>query len=159
MGVWSVFWRLSTFSRAVYQDADIYLLDSPLSTVDAGVSRHLFQQWVCSCFLSFLFSKNPVEIREESSGKTLCFRRLNLLCPGVPPSPPFPPQKTHRRKILHHVEVQIGKYKRYLQCVEASGVCALVSEGYMAKVSLLLAVDGSRHCGWIQTSGIKNMMF
>ena len=27
----------------------------------------------------------------------------------------------------------------------------------MAKVPLLLAVDGSRHCGWIQTLGIKNM--
>jgi ABC-type Mn2+/Zn2+ transport system ATPase subunit len=32
------------FSRAVYQDADIYLLDDPLSAVDVGVSRHLFEQ-------------------------------------------------------------------------------------------------------------------
>ena len=32
------------FSRAVYQDADIYLLDDPLSAVDAEVSRHLFDQ-------------------------------------------------------------------------------------------------------------------
>ena len=32
------------FSRAMYQDADIYLLDDPLSAVDAIVSRHLFQQ-------------------------------------------------------------------------------------------------------------------
>ena len=30
-------------SRAVYQDADIYLLDDPLSAVDAEVSRHLFE--------------------------------------------------------------------------------------------------------------------
>ncbi|XP_059740473.1 ATP-binding cassette sub-family C member 4-like isoform X2 [Bos taurus] len=36
-----------SLARAVYQDADIYLLDDPLSTVDAGVSRHLFQQCVC----------------------------------------------------------------------------------------------------------------
>ena len=32
------------FSRAVYQDADIYLLDDLLSAVDLGVSRHLFEQ-------------------------------------------------------------------------------------------------------------------
>lgn len=32
--------------RAVYQDADIYLLDDPLSAVDAEVGRHLFQQLV-----------------------------------------------------------------------------------------------------------------
>ena len=32
------------FSRAMYQDADIYLLDDPLSAVDAIVSRHLFKQ-------------------------------------------------------------------------------------------------------------------
>lgn len=30
--------------RAVYQDADIYLLDDPLSAVDAEVGRHLFDQ-------------------------------------------------------------------------------------------------------------------
>uniref|UniRef100_A0A452DVR8 Multidrug resistance-associated protein 4 n=1 Tax=Capra hircus TaxID=9925 RepID=A0A452DVR8_CAPHI len=35
-----------SLARAVYQDADIYLLDDPLSTVDAGVSRHLFEQCV-----------------------------------------------------------------------------------------------------------------
>ena len=32
------------FSRAMYQDADIYLLDDPLSAVDAIVNRHLFEQ-------------------------------------------------------------------------------------------------------------------
>ncbi|XP_070327220.1 LOW QUALITY PROTEIN: ATP-binding cassette sub-family C member 4-like [Odocoileus virginianus] len=33
-------------ARAVYQDADIYLLDDPLSAVDTGVSRHLFEQCI-----------------------------------------------------------------------------------------------------------------
>ena len=113
--VWSVFpWHLSTFSRAVYQDADIYLLDDPLSAVDARVSRHLFELWVCSCFLSSLLSRNPVEIREESSEKPLCSRRLSSLCPGVPP---FPPQKIHHREILHHDEVRTGKYSSCFQCV------------------------------------------
>ena len=31
--------------RAVYRNADIYLLDDPLSAVDAAVSRHIFDQW------------------------------------------------------------------------------------------------------------------
>ncbi|XP_054831012.1 ATP-binding cassette sub-family C member 4 [Eublepharis macularius] len=34
-------------ARAVYQDADIYLLDDPLSAVDAEVSRHLFEKCIC----------------------------------------------------------------------------------------------------------------
>ncbi|KAG7234392.1 hypothetical protein INR49_004821, partial [Caranx melampygus] len=32
---------------AVYQDADIYLLDDPLSAVDAEVGKHLFEQCIC----------------------------------------------------------------------------------------------------------------
>ena len=112
----------------MYQDADIYLLDDPLSAVDAIVNRHLFEQWVCSCFLSFLLSKSPVEMKEESLGRSLCSRRLSSLCPGVPPSPPFPPQKIHLREILHHDEVRTGKYSRCFQCVGASGVCALGSD-------------------------------
>ncbi|XP_027413627.1 multidrug resistance-associated protein 4-like [Bos indicus x Bos taurus] len=35
-----------SLARAVYQDADIYLLDDPLSAVDTGVSRHLFEQCI-----------------------------------------------------------------------------------------------------------------
>ena len=30
--------------RALYNDADIYLLDDPLSAVDAEVAKHIFQQ-------------------------------------------------------------------------------------------------------------------
>jgi len=33
-----------SLARAVYQDSDIYLLDDPLSSVDAHVAQHLFQQ-------------------------------------------------------------------------------------------------------------------
>ncbi|KAG5204267.1 hypothetical protein JEQ12_002243 [Ovis aries] len=36
-----------SLARAVYQDADIYLLDDLLSAVDAEVSRHLFEQCIC----------------------------------------------------------------------------------------------------------------
>ncbi|XP_039870832.1 multidrug resistance-associated protein 4 isoform X1 [Simochromis diagramma] len=34
-------------ARAVYQDAGIYILDDPLSAVDAEVGRHLFEQCIC----------------------------------------------------------------------------------------------------------------
>ena len=33
-----------SLARAVYFNADIYLLDDPLSAVDAAVSRHLFDK-------------------------------------------------------------------------------------------------------------------
>ncbi|XP_070787041.1 ATP-binding cassette sub-family C member 4-like [Enoplosus armatus] len=36
-----------SLARAVYQEADIYLLDDPLSAVDAEVGRHLFEQCIC----------------------------------------------------------------------------------------------------------------
>ncbi|XP_066090519.1 ATP-binding cassette sub-family C member 4 [Saccopteryx bilineata] len=34
-------------ARAVYEDADIYLLDDPLSAVDAEVGKHLFHLCIC----------------------------------------------------------------------------------------------------------------
>ena len=33
-------------ARALYYDADVYLLDDPLSAVDTAVARHLFERWV-----------------------------------------------------------------------------------------------------------------
>ena len=32
-------------ARAVYHEADIYLLDDPLSAVDTAVARHLFERY------------------------------------------------------------------------------------------------------------------
>ena len=33
-----------SLARAVYQDADVYLLDDPLSAVDSHVGRHIFDE-------------------------------------------------------------------------------------------------------------------
>ena len=35
-----------SLARSAYQDADIYLLDDPLSAVDAHVGKHIFEQLV-----------------------------------------------------------------------------------------------------------------
>ena len=32
-------------ARAVYREADVYLLDDPLSAVDTAVSKHLFEKY------------------------------------------------------------------------------------------------------------------
>lgn len=35
-----------SLARAVYEDADLYLLDDPLSAVDTAVGRHLFERYI-----------------------------------------------------------------------------------------------------------------
>lgn len=40
-------------ARAVYADSDIYLLDDPLSAVDAAVGRFLFDKLVFRFFRNF----------------------------------------------------------------------------------------------------------
>jgi ATP-binding cassette subfamily C (CFTR/MRP) protein 4 len=40
-----------SLARALYMDADIYLLDDPLSAVDASVGRHLFERYVIELLL------------------------------------------------------------------------------------------------------------
>lgn len=43
-------------ARAVYRQADIYLLDDPLSAVDSRVGKHIFQQCITG-FLKVLYSR------------------------------------------------------------------------------------------------------
>ncbi|XP_059444810.1 ABC transporter C family member 3-like [Corylus avellana] len=48
-------------ARALYQDADIYLLDDPFSAVDAHTGSHLFKQ----CLLGLLSSKTVVYVTHQ----------------------------------------------------------------------------------------------
>ncbi len=49
------------FFRAVYRDADILLLDDPLSAVDAPVAKHIFER----CILEYLSAKIRVLVTHQ----------------------------------------------------------------------------------------------
>lgn len=48
-------------ARAVYRDADIYLLDDPLSAVDIHVSKQLYEQ----CINGFLAKKTRILVTHQ----------------------------------------------------------------------------------------------
>ncbi|VEN35015.1 unnamed protein product [Callosobruchus maculatus] len=48
-------------ARAVYRDADIYLLDDPLSAVDIHVSKHLYDE----CINGYLLSKTRILVTHQ----------------------------------------------------------------------------------------------
>ncbi|CAN1246528.1 Putative ABC transporter C family member 15 [Linum grandiflorum] len=48
-------------ARAIYQDADIYLLDDPFSAVDAHTGTHLFQE----CLMGILESKTVIYVTHQ----------------------------------------------------------------------------------------------
>ena len=113
----------------MYQDADIYLLDDPFSAVDAGVSRHLFEQGVCSCVSIISAFQEPCRDQRRELRKAFVLQEIQLILPWCPSPRLFLPQKIHYREILYLHEVKKGQYSRCFHCVETSGVRALQSEG------------------------------
>ena len=57
-----------SLARAVYREADIYLLDDPLSAVDTHVARHLFEQ----CMRNFLANKSVLLVTHQLQFAKLC---------------------------------------------------------------------------------------
>ena len=55
-----------SLARAVYANADIYILDDPLSAVDAKVREHIFQKCICE----YLSSKTRILVSNEVSHMT-----------------------------------------------------------------------------------------
>uniref|UniRef100_A0A8D3CW28 Multidrug resistance-associated protein 4 n=1 Tax=Scophthalmus maximus TaxID=52904 RepID=A0A8D3CW28_SCOMX len=77
-----------SLARSVYQDADIYLLDDPLSAVDAEVGRHLFEECICGLLrkkprilvthqLQYLKAADHIVVLKEVCALVcLCFRSV-----------------------------------------------------------------------------------
>ena len=57
-------------ARAVYSDADIYLLDDPLSAVDTSVGQHIFQQCVRGALKdkTVILVSHGVQVRDVADG-------------------------------------------------------------------------------------------
>ena len=57
-----------SLARAIYREADIYLLDDPLSAVDTHVARHLFEH----CMRHFLAGKCVILVTHQLHFAKLC---------------------------------------------------------------------------------------
>ena len=62
-------------ARAVYHDADIYLLDDPLSAVDTAVAKHIFERYVCCSYACTVCTVEP--LNKDTFGTSL-YRKVVL---------------------------------------------------------------------------------
>jgi energy-coupling factor transporter ATP-binding protein EcfA2 len=68
-----------SIARAAYANADICLLDSPLSAVDTNVANHIFEK----CFMQLLAGKTRILCTNQLQFLPQCDRVLVLKCDGV----------------------------------------------------------------------------
>ena len=57
-----------SLARALYRQADLYLLDDPLSAVDAHVGRRIFQQCIAGALRgrTVIFVTHQLQVRKEA---------------------------------------------------------------------------------------------
>ena len=73
-----------SLARAIYSDADIYLLDDPLSAVDAKVGKHLFHR----CIKEFLNGRIRILVTHQSqflkeTDSVVILRNGSVVCHGT----------------------------------------------------------------------------
>jgi len=73
-----------SLARAIYSDADIYLLDDPLSAVDAKVGRHLFDR----CIKEFLDGRMRILVTHQlqflkETDSVVILRNGSVVCHGT----------------------------------------------------------------------------
>ena len=73
-----------SLARAIYSDADIYLLDDPLSAVDAKVGKHLFDR----CIKEFLDGRMRVLVTHQlqflrETDSIVVLRNGSVICEGT----------------------------------------------------------------------------
>ncbi|CAG0884511.1 unnamed protein product [Darwinula stevensoni] len=74
-----------SLARALYQEADIYLLDDPLSAVDAHVGRHLFDK----CIMGYLKEKPRILVTHQlqflqKADIIIVLSHVTFIIPGFP---------------------------------------------------------------------------
>ena len=75
-----------SLARAIYREADIYLLDDPLSAVDAHVAKHIFRH----CIKDFLAGKTVLLVTHQVQFARLCDCVYSMADGRIVTEGPFP---------------------------------------------------------------------
>ena len=72
-----------SMARALYSDADIYLLDDPLSSVDAQVGNHIFENYICNALrdrLCIFVTHQPCYMKQAD--RIIVMNEGSIACQG-----------------------------------------------------------------------------
>ncbi|KAG4077640.1 hypothetical protein HA402_009031 [Bradysia odoriphaga] len=87
-------------ARAIYKEADIYLLDDPLSAVDTNVGKHIFEK----CIEEFLANKICVLVTHQLQYLTNVQHTIILNMGRVVAQGPFQTLQKSNKKLLIHAQ-------------------------------------------------------